>query len=162
MTRGDYFSNLTKTKSQFEISFLNFFHFFLHHNTSWYIVVLGRRKNPILFWASFGKIKFFDRSWISCKCFRTGKTGTATIFELFIVICRGKDHFQRFTWLHYHSLGGWHRISTVYTNAFSPAVCSTLCTVHLVWKIIHFVLAGVEESQNFLMPCCVGWYRVFF
>ena len=58
MTRGDYFSNLTKTESQFKISFLNFFHFFLHHNTSWYIVVLGRRKNPTLFWASFGKLNF--------------------------------------------------------------------------------------------------------
>ena len=59
--------------------------------------------------------------------------------------------------MHYHSLGGWHRISAVYTNAFSPAVCSTLCTVHIVWNMIHFVLAGVEECQNFLMPCCVGW-----
>ena len=58
VTRGDYFSNLTKTESQFKISFLNFFHFFLHHNTSWYIVVLGRRKNPTLFWASFGKLNF--------------------------------------------------------------------------------------------------------
>ena len=54
----DYFQNFTKTESQFKISFLNFFHVFLHHNTSWYIVVLGRRKNPTLFWASFGKSKF--------------------------------------------------------------------------------------------------------
>ena len=59
-TRVYYFPNFTKTESQFKISFLNFFHFFLHHNTSQYIVVLGRRKNPILFWASFGKLTFFD------------------------------------------------------------------------------------------------------
>ena len=58
VTRCDYFSNLTKTESQFKISLLNFFHFFLHHNTSWYIVVLGRRKNLTLFWASFGKLNF--------------------------------------------------------------------------------------------------------
>ena len=48
-TRVDYLSNFTKTESQFKIYFLNFSHFFLHHNTSQYIVVLGRRKNPTLF-----------------------------------------------------------------------------------------------------------------
>ena len=54
----DNFSNFTIIESQFKISFLNFFHFFLHHNTSWYVVVLGRRKNPALFWVSFGKSIF--------------------------------------------------------------------------------------------------------
>ena len=47
--RNARFSNFTKTESQFKILFLNFSHFFLHHNTSQYIVVLGRRKNPTLF-----------------------------------------------------------------------------------------------------------------
>ena len=45
-------------QSQFKFSFFNFFEIFFHSNTHWYIVVLGRRKNPTLFWASFGKIDF--------------------------------------------------------------------------------------------------------
>ena len=57
-TRVYYFRNFVKMESQFKISFLDFFYFFLHDNTALYVVVLGRRKNPTLFWASFGKSKF--------------------------------------------------------------------------------------------------------
>ena len=34
------------------------FWLFFHDNTHWYIVVLGRRKNQTLSWASFGKLHF--------------------------------------------------------------------------------------------------------
>ena len=37
---------------------MGFFEFFWHDNTHWYIVVLGRRKNQTLSWASFGKLHF--------------------------------------------------------------------------------------------------------
>ena len=46
---------------QFKISVLIFFQFFLLGNTCQYVVVLGRRKNQTLFWASFGKVVFFGQ-----------------------------------------------------------------------------------------------------
>ena len=52
-----YFRNFVKMESQFRISFLDFFYFFLHDNTALYVVVLGRRKNPTLFEQVSGKLK---------------------------------------------------------------------------------------------------------
>ena len=39
-TRVYYFRNFVKMESQFKISFLDFFYFFLHDNTALYVVVL--------------------------------------------------------------------------------------------------------------------------
>ena len=50
-----YFQNLTKTKSQFKNSFLDFFDFSLHDNTALYVVALGRRKNQKNFEQVSGK-----------------------------------------------------------------------------------------------------------
>ena len=52
------FENFTIKTIAFNFLFVGFFDFFLHDNTHWYIVVLGRRKNQTLFWASFGKLHF--------------------------------------------------------------------------------------------------------
>ena len=52
------FENFTIKTIAFSFLFVGFFEFFLHDNTHWYIVVLGRRKNQTLFWASFGKLHF--------------------------------------------------------------------------------------------------------
>ena len=48
-----------KLQCQFKFSIFNFFEFFFHSNTHWYLVVLGRTKNQTLFWASFQEVWFF-------------------------------------------------------------------------------------------------------
>ena len=58
------FNIFEKLWCQFIFSFFNFFQFFLHSNTHWYLVVLGRTKNQTLFWASFQEVGFFGDFWI--------------------------------------------------------------------------------------------------
>ena len=53
-----FLENFTIKTIAFSFLFVGFFEFFLHDNTHWYIVVLGRRKNQTLSWASFGKLHF--------------------------------------------------------------------------------------------------------
>ena len=53
------FNVFEKLRCQFKFSFFNIFEFFLHSNTHWYLVVLGRTKNETLFWASFQEVGFF-------------------------------------------------------------------------------------------------------
>ena len=122
-------------ESQFKISFLNFFHFFLHHNTSWYIVVLGRRKNPTLFWASFGKIKFFDRSWISCKCFLL----CPTTMRIYVWIWKtfsfsNRSCSQKFQWK-----------SGITEESFP---CSWIIWVTDLKHVHHYSLQSAETHHN--------------
>ena len=74
-----YFQNLTKTKSQFKNSFLDFFDFSLHDNTALYVVALGRRKNQKKFEQVSGQLLWhFDDD---AKCFYFGKNQSRKLLK---------------------------------------------------------------------------------
>ena len=76
-----YFRNFVKMESQFRISFLDFFYFFLHDNTALYVVVLqywAEEKIQHCFEQVSGKLKVLWHFDDDAKCIYFGQNQSRT------------------------------------------------------------------------------------